>query len=641
MPLSTLNVVRAAIYPPLGIARIGNSTEPSTKGYFIGPEVPDAPALPLGEYKDSAGALRRQAARFRIYGYDAAGQVVGELTAAEAKIKWRVHLANKKGAWYKFQLALDIPEAMDPRAPPSGRRNPTVAWADRHNLVIDPGPRSIEGRDTAGRAYEFTGGRFLGLDVPLGEIRTDGEGRLLVLGGVGLSQSEVNQPVQEFANNDGWHDDTSDGPVDARVFIGGREIPVEGGWAVVAPPNYAPALQTVRTVYDLLLDRMFAWGLLPAPTAVSFQKHICPIFRRLSGLQWVNIGFAAWFGAGAPYDWTHLMPRLADASDSNREFRKRIFAFFRNPAFKGRNLGKDLWPPFYGDALDSLAFTPGTDGSLQFPEALASLTPTQLAWLKKWAAGHFVSDLLASQPIALEDAPVSDQPHLLTAGALSYCLADAFHPGCEVTWPIRKRSMFAGPFRLRRHLPGYIEPDYGEVLTPAVAVSPMGPLNGSAPGDLTRWLAVPWQADTASCLSGYSFFNTFPKSLPTFWPARVPNQVLRATDYDILIDRSRTLKDRWSAFLNRPDWFRAFVGSTDIEQMITDFGKLGLVEERPGPTDLPGIPDRVWVETGLGLPDPLTPAGGHGMLAIRPPPSTPQRFTLRKFGWGTSNSDAE
>ena len=108
-----------------------------------------------------------------------------------------------------------------------------------------------------------------------------------------------------------------------------------------------------------------------------------------------------------------------------------------------------------------------------------------------------------------------------------------------------------------------------------------------------------------------------------------------------MIDRSRTLKDRWSAFLNRPDWFRAFVGSTDIEQMITDFGKLGLVEERPGPTDVPGIPDRVWVETGLGLPDPLTPAGGHGMLAIRPPPSTPQRFTLRKFGWGTSNSDAE
>src|SRR5579871_1163471 len=105
-PAGLRSVVRAAIYPPIGIARIGNSRLPGEAGFFIGPEVPDQPALAQGDYKDAKGALRRQAARFRIYGYDAAGRVVGEITAADAKIEWTAHLANKKAAWYNFEMAL-------------------------------------------------------------------------------------------------------------------------------------------------------------------------------------------------------------------------------------------------------------------------------------------------------------------------------------------------------------------------------------------------------------------------------------------------------------------------------------------------------------------------------------------------------
>jgi hypothetical protein len=51
--------------------------------------------------------LKRQSARFRIYGLDASGKPLAELTAANATITWTVHIANKKAAWYEFQLAQD------------------------------------------------------------------------------------------------------------------------------------------------------------------------------------------------------------------------------------------------------------------------------------------------------------------------------------------------------------------------------------------------------------------------------------------------------------------------------------------------------------------------------------------------------
>ena len=70
------SIVRAAIHPAIGIARVGDSLE----DYYFGPEVACPEPRPPGFYKDASGALKREAALFRIYGYDAAGRVVAELT---------------------------------------------------------------------------------------------------------------------------------------------------------------------------------------------------------------------------------------------------------------------------------------------------------------------------------------------------------------------------------------------------------------------------------------------------------------------------------------------------------------------------------------------------------------------------------
>ncbi|MGY4346036.1 hypothetical protein ACVWXM_002503 [Bradyrhizobium sp. GM7.3] len=132
-------IVRAIIYPAIGVVRVGNSESE----YVVGPEVPDPPPLPAGCYRDKAGALKRQAARFRIYGVNAAGEIVRELSGegTSAKITRHVELANAKAAWYGFQLALDIPEATS--APPTTLRNSAVA--DRSKVSILPGPRSVSG----------------------------------------------------------------------------------------------------------------------------------------------------------------------------------------------------------------------------------------------------------------------------------------------------------------------------------------------------------------------------------------------------------------------------------------------------------------------------------------------------------------
>ncbi|NES90768.1 LodA/GoxA family CTQ-dependent oxidase [Okeania sp. SIO2B9] len=80
------NIVRAAIHPGIGIARVGNSQLEGENGYYIGPETIE----PTSEStRDDNGAIKREAARFRIYGYNAAGQVVGELKDTDQEATYR------------------------------------------------------------------------------------------------------------------------------------------------------------------------------------------------------------------------------------------------------------------------------------------------------------------------------------------------------------------------------------------------------------------------------------------------------------------------------------------------------------------------------------------------------------------------
>jgi hypothetical protein len=138
--MNAITTVR--IHPAIGVARIGNSPGE----IFIGPELPGDRAPPVGGYKDGALRIKRQAARFRIFGYDSAGNLVKELLASDASVTWTVHLANKKGEWRRFEgLKQD-----------AAFRNAGVH--NRQTLIIDPGPRSLAAPNMSAH---FDSGTFL------------------------------------------------------------------------------------------------------------------------------------------------------------------------------------------------------------------------------------------------------------------------------------------------------------------------------------------------------------------------------------------------------------------------------------------------------------------------------------------------
>jgi hypothetical protein len=575
-------IVAAAIYPPIGVCRVGNSE----MEFFIGPEVPDPLPQQPGFYRDASGALKRQAARFRIYGLNAEGIPVRELTAGEAAITWHVHLVNQKSAWYQFQIALDIPEADS--AQPSLLRNATVA--DRQQLVINPGPATISGVDQNGAPLS---GQFMGRDVYLGELRTDEAGRLVVLGGRGVSASYDGTKAITFANNDGWYDDTSDGPVTAEVEFEGFFLRVQPAWVITAPPDYAPLQKSVRTMWDVMRDTAIKAKLLAQPPRPSFVQDILPIFQRLTNLQWVNAGFASAFGFGGPFDFMtpEWVRKLADPTTANCEMRKNIANQFRQ-------FGRDAWSPvpfpwLYGDAM---SIPPALS-----PRQHASLSDTQLCFLQQWADGDFTADYDPGYqpPRHIDAVSPEQQPDMLTRAAMEFCLADAFHPGCEMTWPMRMQGIYMAPFRLKHAPAHWKEPGYGMQLTSDFAISPKGLLSvGLVPGGVTRWMAVPWQTDTASCRSGYD--QKYDPYVPTFWPARVPNQVLSQADYDIVMDTGKDPGERLQAFANRASWLAPLGLNKDyihqINHMIHHFDQMGIVELREGLPDDPNFPPLMQVQ---------------------------------------------
>lgn len=151
--------VQYRIHPAIGVARVGDSLD----DFFIGPEAPgipptltrpDAPVLPggqKGKYKDDKQRIKRQGARFRIYEYTTsdAGAVakVREITAADARIEWEVHLANRKAAAEK------IPDS--DKLPTGERRNKN---APEKSLIIDAGAQQISG---ASQKMKRLQGRFM------------------------------------------------------------------------------------------------------------------------------------------------------------------------------------------------------------------------------------------------------------------------------------------------------------------------------------------------------------------------------------------------------------------------------------------------------------------------------------------------
>lgn len=337
------------IHPGIGVARLGNSPDE----ICITPEEPAAlpidcdaqgsPRLsPDGEtelrvqrFKDGSGRIKRQAARFQVYVYDDESPEGRPLKLGDPvygggnhgvliDIQWRVHLANKKAVWYEFKQL----EGEHGYAPNHPRRNAAIEDPEaRQRLIIDPGPRAVNCTDSRAARFDRDGNDVYAPTFPpklepcsidtLGEMKTDAVGRLLVLGGHGSSGSyrfnEFGQPrIDAYANNDGWFDDTSDGPVMARLVMYSKEVgknryvDVESpSWCIVGYPAYVPEIPDMITMDEVLEDvyiRQFAArtdlfgeaGTFDEPQSIDRGDPNALALWRAGRLRW-NPEYRPWF----------------------------------------------------------------------------------------------------------------------------------------------------------------------------------------------------------------------------------------------------------------------------------------------------------------------------------------------------------
>ncbi len=387
MPITSVK-----IHPAIGIARLGDSPN----DFFIGPELPGADLSPPGGFKDGNCRMKRQAARFRVFGYDG-NTLVGEITSSMATITWNVELANLKAVQANYAGA--------------GNRNATITGAARDALKIKPGPRTLGSPNLLVRFNTGTftvGGQTHTVD--LGEARTDDDGRLIVLGGKGVSRSPSNAGLPETFNNDAWYDDVSDGPIKATVHLNGAAsaLTAEGAWVIVAPPNYGPHVQTPVTLWDRLYAHWF-----PAPAKPSYTKDVWPILRRAMELRWVN-------------QLSSSGHSFASAHTFNQATRQGINARLK-PA---------------GDMPDLK--------TLAFYDPLGDqLTSVQLAIMNTWAGpdAGFDNDWVGPPAPATTITPDG-----LDRAALEACVGACFYPGIESGAFMLDKTNFATPFRIKHTL---------------------------------------------------------------------------------------------------------------------------------------------------------------------------------------------
>lgn len=590
------------IHPAIGVARVGNSEQ-----YVIAPETMAGARVQAGaaltgglpiragsesepvrssDLRDAGGALKRHAARFRVYAYPdigaetwprgdgvelTIGSSIGGLTVTE--IRWTVHLANKKAN--TFVLIEDpadyqgIDGYREGRLPPI--RNPGVDLHDAaqplhklavlnapervRRLTIDPGPRTVAGASagavrfdkyTTATCYDpasaelvvldqypksFPDDAFPNLDSAagpidtLGALLTDAQGRLLVVGGYGRASGWAPQGgaalLTSDVNNDHWFDDSSDGPVSAMLlFDDGSHAMVHGAWVACTDPSYAPQIPNIVSlwddVYDSWVHRLALAPDLYDPARGGYQQSYKPSF---------GSDLAPLFASAALQQWTvNLSPRgmsahrqLASISaedDPASTLLAGLTAVFRNP-FEDSHRDVTLMPLHLGGANESLL----------------TLRQTQYFFLQRWSQGR--GNYLAGHGAPLGPGEFLDKATMVN------CLGGRFSPGIDLTFTMREPAIYvqpwascgAGPFRIRARPLAYAAAAGAAPLLTAGYVPRHAEADGLEPGDLTKFMAVPWHTDYNSCATHLPSPNPAGnRTLFWSWPAQRPVAVYAAAD---------------------------------------------------------------------------------------------------------------
>lgn len=548
------------IHPAIGIARVGNSSayylgpETMAASPIAGSDVTGGLPIKPGtesthitssDIRDAEGKLKRQAARFKIYQYPTEGNAIsyptpgGEEVLIGSRVDgkivtdiiWTAHLANKKANCWEIDEDANsgIKQYENGNTPPlrnlkfgltATENTDSVNPSDINRLqklVIDAGPRAIRATEgTTAIAFNKTtqasyyNQTSKGIEVQenypiqfpastgtsengsdpidyLGEILTEPNGRLIVLGGHGLACAFDDQgnfdPTQSLCkdvDNDNWLDDTGDGPVTAvLVFEDGTQQAIEGSaWVVSTDPAYAPqtlnAVSLWDDVYNTWLENsnlrpdIYANGGYNSSYQPYFEDDVFPTLN-----------------AAHMQMWNTNLPSNAIAAHKNMRTLTAdhppidVMQFIRNPDGTENAKGAPLMPLSLGDA----------------GESFLTLSEQQYFFMDQWNKG-----------ISATEAQVQlGAGEQLDKTILVNCLGGRFSPGIDLTFIVRDVHLYnqnwtnpaIGPFRVNAQALDYTtaaqdQPFLGVGYTPLRT-------DMVEPGDLCKFMAIPWHTDYNSC----------------------------------------------------------------------------------------------------------------------------------------------
>ena len=623
------------------------------------------------QIRDSHGKLKRQAARFRIYAYDDSqaerypnGEnneiVIGSALTLNGENKivkdiiWTVHLANKKANCWRLEdnhregavlyQNNQLPAIRNPNF--KGTADP-AAPVRLKELIIDAGPRAINSAaghipvcfDTTTQATFTQAGQIQSApDYPiafppqatqaasddfdqyseaistLGELQTETNGRLLVLGAYGKAQCFTNEglpsaykALEDDIDNNNWFDDTADGPVYATLLFedGSYHEITTPAWVVTTDPAYAPQITNAVTLWDDLYDTWLREPLLSLNPSIfsdnqfksdyqpSFEQDVQPMLVCASLQRWVTTlsdsGVIAHHALGEQTakppavgaSWMTIMRKpselIADESEKIAE-QQRVKAM----------------PLSLGDAGQSFL----------------SINPTQYTFLEKWSHG------------LCEKAPTPEYGfgEQLDKNILMNCLGGRYSPGIDMTFIIRDTHLYntdwknraVGPFRFNTQAIDYnnvtkTEPVLGVGYIPFRT-------HGVEPGDICKFMAIPWHTDYNSCAThlpdpnpgGAATQNgaitTANQTLYWSWPAQRPVAVYAFNDVvknnNLINLQKYSLRGPEALAFNHPSnqtdpaditaWAAEQVGRyQDRKDILTHWHKIGVVMQASSITGCP------------------------------------------------------
>jgi hypothetical protein len=586
------------IHPAFGIARVGDADGSG----FIGPEWPGVPAnwdfgaSAFGKFKED-GRIKRQGVRFRVFEFDEDGSLVGEALSGHgsiAAIEWTVHVANRKAAFFRF----DGPNGEDGDFSRNGARNENVVGQDRARLEIEPGPKMVSGILAGPVILNNPNPTTNAVISDLGQISTDEAGRLIFFGGHGRTlQLPGAEEIRSYVNNDGWFDDVCDGSVSAVVILqDGTRVDALGAWVSVGPPDFAPAVANVVSLYDTMWDVVVRHPSIALPDLVMYRQggalarlrqqrndwdeqtntfrtyrpsyvhEILPLFQRALNATFLHDPpdlKKAFHNTIGPQVWADL----GDPSPTKARLHADVFKRIRNPTATGPADCTQM-PRGLGDEYCDEEANPAGSPARLNPKRFFSLTRVQYALLARWKAGEFEPDGTSLPEIPGTPPPIT--PEGLDRAGLEIAVGGPFFPGIEVSWLIRNPRIYLEPFRFQvgaRIAPG--DPNVG---IPDVAVRP---------GFLTQQMAVPWHADFRDCKrESLEHTQNGTETFAMWWAGQRPDDVFPEDDPTSQVPWTRA-----------PHFLAPDTDTRRYKEMVRHWSTLGFAARRD-----PNDPRR-WLET--------------------------------------------